>query len=393
MCWHAYMIGDMHDCQVYRGCLAHLVNDLKLYRDPDFGLGIVEMELRRRAFWVAYVIDQWVACCFSAEPFLRQDTRWDCRWPQFEDNQLQAIDSNKLQRQQGPLPMKYALQVTAFSEMIKLTHIVAQHFTMPANLLTPMLTNWFLNLPAYLEYNKPADDAPPSPQSRMYHLLYYTVQIILNRNTDTFGVCMTAANTIIHMAEQMLHQSQHRYLYNTFALSVTLAASVHLDNAMHRNASARIQLDKSIRTLQSAHCLGISVDAAIHKFLSEQCNLHAEDKLSTRKRSRRQLEQEDKFLTMPTQPVDINQVLGLTGLFIEDAYDWSTVLPLQQQQSTTQQQQHSLAVPDAESPASSFESPASSVSDKQSGFDIPELDIYGLFMSQDYTSNDIGILG
>ncbi|KAI9495060.1 fungal-specific transcription factor domain-containing protein [Zychaea mexicana] len=349
MCWYAYLSGDMQTCRTYLHKQVQLVKDLKLHRDPDLSLGIVTMELRRRAFWVAYVTNQWLACC-TGGPLMHQQSYWDCRWPQLEDNQLQAIDSKNLTNTVTS-SIEYALQITVFAEMIKLARILDDHHlhsdSSPTRTTTSALTNWFLNLPSYLEYNQPTDHGPPSPIIRVYHMLYYTVQIMLHRALpDTLGVCNTAANTIVHIAEQMILHQQERYLYNTYLLSLSLATSIHLDNA-HK---APISLGKSIRVFKNANCTRLQqsdFDSAIDHYLKSECHvsLENEDEQFTqppvvskkRKRSTDEIsnKSEDgtsankpttltKTTTTPTvtsttkdpmNELDINDLLGLTGLF------------------------------------------------------------------------------
>ncbi|KAG2225257.1 hypothetical protein INT45_001481 [Circinella minor] len=379
MCWYAYLSGDMQMCRTYLHKQVQLVKDLKLHRDPDLSLGIVTMELRRRVFWVAYVTNQWLACCLGSDPyFLHQETYWNCRWPQLEDSQLQAIDSRNLMNMQPvSSSVEYALQITVFSEMIKLARILDDHHHDSSNndnkdkSTINALTNWFLNLPSYLEYNQPTDHGPPSPMIRVYHMLYYSVQIMLHHHPsslDTLGVCNTAANTIVHIAEQMIHHQQERYLYNTYLLSLCLATSIHLDNARN-NKTMPISLSKSIRVFKNANCTRlcqVDFNHALDRYIQNECHISLEKEdeqlvqppVSNRKRKRSSdqksrtvaktvteisppisVNNEDStipvitaspslstetpptVITAPTNEdmnqLDINDLLGLTGLFNE----------------------------------------------------------------------------
>ncbi|KAI9243911.1 fungal-specific transcription factor domain-containing protein [Phascolomyces articulosus] len=424
MCWYAYLSGDMQMCRTYLYHQVQLVKDLKLHRDPDLSLGIVTMELRRRAFWVAYVTNQWLTSCIAgcdSTLLMHQQSFWDCRWPQLEDSQLQAIDSRNLSNMKQdvtPPSVEYALQITVFAEMIKLAHILDDHHYHHhqavdnnhhhhhRHLQQQRLTNWFLNLPSYLEYNQPTDHGPPSPMIRVYHMLYYTAQIMLQHNhnkdatssslSDTMGICNTAANTIVHIAEQMIHHQQERYLYNTYLLSLGLATSIHLENARNTKTTP-ISLSKSIRVFKNANCTRLAqadLDAAVDHYVQHDCRLLLEKEevpfgqqtLTNRKRKRSSEKSPPVSLssssttstssavttphtvdenshpntmvmaTTPTMmttmakqeeiqeqqhPFDINDLLGLTGLFDNHHHIAATTMTNQQSQDEWNQQQHS----------------------------------------------------
>ncbi|KAI8098483.1 transcription factor domain-containing protein, partial [Halteromyces radiatus] len=52
LCWYSYLLGNMQTCCDLRHRLLQSANDLQLCRDPGSSLGIVDIEMRRRAFWV-----------------------------------------------------------------------------------------------------------------------------------------------------------------------------------------------------------------------------------------------------------------------------------------------------------------------------------------------------
>jgi hypothetical protein len=70
------------------------------------------------------------------------------------------------------------------------------------------------------------------------------------------AICTNAANTIIHIAEQMIQYKQHMYLHNTFMLSLTLASSVQLENSLtsDQTISSLLSLDKSFQVLKNSNC-------------------------------------------------------------------------------------------------------------------------------------------
>ncbi|KAI8333438.1 fungal-specific transcription factor domain-containing protein [Chlamydoabsidia padenii] len=301
LCWYSYLMGNMQTCCVLRQRLNGAVQDLLLYQEPGPPLGIVDIEMHRRAFWVVFVTDQWLSCSSGRRFLALPNNDWHCQWPKLEDTQLMAIDrieqwndndnDDMVHNQAHDLSTEYALQITAFSEMIKLACILDDMHKEESyqQVMVSRLTDWLLHLPSYLEYGKPKDDSPPLPIARIYHMLYYTVQIILHRpfmeewvpTTDLASsrkhpdmartICTNAANTIIHIAEQMIQHHHHQaHLLNTFMTSATVATWVHLDNtlAIHQthNLSSLLGLDRSIQVLINSNSTILS-SAALGQLL------------------------------------------------------------------------------------------------------------------------------
>ncbi|CAO3596530.1 unnamed protein product [Absidia cylindrospora] len=353
LCWYAYLSGNMQLCCDFRQRLNQATNELQLHRDPGSSFGIVSIEMRRRAFWVIFVTDQWLSCCTGVRYLVRQDS-WNCQWPQLEDSQLLVID-NKQWKSTSPynshnddkihqsshqhtndspldyschmpdLSTEFALQITAFSEMIKLSGIVYDIYDLHVSCsqqqqpTVDRLTDWLLRLPPYLEYGKPTDDSPPSPIARIYHMLYYTVQIMIHQSfarqlnamsslsseldptsatssslslslnmLDTNmsrSICTNAANTIIHIAEQMIQYKQQTYLHNTFMTSLTLATSVHLNNTLHpdqnHGISSLLNLDKSFHIITKCNCSVLQsteLGKLLDRYLLDHCGIRLYEK-------------------------------------------------------------------------------------------------------------------
>lgn len=258
----------MVKCYSLRHQLAQLIIELNFGYESDNSKDTHFIEMKRRAFWVSFVIDQWLASCTGGERLLTN--QWDCKWPQLEDNQLFALhhqqQEQKLLVNTCYFSIESALQINSFNEMIRLSNIIAdmcngEH----VNKLESKLTEWLLQLPSYLDYGKPTTEEP-SPIAKLYRILYYTVQIMLNNNNNNSNglctsICTTAANTIIHISEQMVELGQQKYLYNVFFSSLTLAASIHLD---------KISLYKSISIIKKINCSLLSpidFDTLMNQFL------------------------------------------------------------------------------------------------------------------------------
>lgn len=293
MCWYSYLIGDMQKCYSLRHHVASLIQKLGLgYEANKSSQDIFYVEIRRRTFWVAYAIEQWLACCTGGERLLSDTNmtrKWDCKYPHLEDNQLLALsrrqNSDNKVTDETCFSLESALQVSAFAEMIRLSNIVGDicDGILPSSQLETNLTSWLLQLPSYLDYGHHDESTCPSPIAKVYRILYYTVQIMLkmgnHNNQLSTSICTTAANTIVHISEQMMDQ-QEKYIYNLFFSSMTLAASIHLDNITmsknNNNASDKIHLSKSMSLIKDMNCtlLGRSeLDQLIHHFLADRCNV------------------------------------------------------------------------------------------------------------------------
>lgn len=302
MCWYTYINGDINKCNFFRHQLCQFINEMNLGYESD-NTNIYYVEMKRRAFWVSFVIDQWLTSCLGGKRILvspknNNNLLWDCKWPQLEDNQLFALHFQEQQQQQQQhssfinhssyFSIESALQMNSFNEMIRLSQIVADMCSgINLNNLEAKLTEWLLHLPSYLDYGKPASsesNAEPSPIAKIYRILYYTVQIMLNNrdkntvNGITTSICTTAANTIIHISEQMVERGQQKYLYNVFFLSLTLATSIHLDNTIEKveNASDQLSLHKSVALIKDVNCTPIpstDLELLINHFLTDRCRV------------------------------------------------------------------------------------------------------------------------
>jgi hypothetical protein len=289
------------------------------YESDQFDINKAEM--RRRAFWVAQVMDQWLSSCTGGHRLIQQPSdakRWDCRWPQLEDNQLCALSG--MQPTQSCFTVESALQMTSFKEMIRLSQIVrdmCDGARVEAN-----LTEWLLHLPCYLDYGKPSHD--PSPLAKVYRILYYTVQIMLCRQQANQGlsisICTTAANTIIHIAEQMLEQKQDKFLHNLFSLSVTLATSIHLESA---SDTTPVCLYKSVSILKSINCTLLSsdyFDKLVDHFMTDLAP-------HSLKRARSPQQQQPSYDLLDTPfSFDLNDIL-LTDTFAPNLIDSNAYSP------------------------------------------------------------------
>ncbi|ORZ10471.1 fungal-specific transcription factor domain-domain-containing protein [Absidia repens] len=305
MCWYTFMMGDFKKCACLRRHLVEYVRRLNLGINADPSLSIVQTEQRRRTFWVIYVTDAWLAFYTDARLINMEKEGWNCKKPILEDSQLQAIDSRNLKWQVDHPPIvlqdettEAALQIPSFVELIQLASIVGDMFdclrssssTHVPQDLESRLNDWFRHLPSYLEYGKLDTDNSPAPIAKTIRILYHTVQIMMHQSPlldmDQYSrsdICNNAADSIIHIAGQMLQQQDELKLYNTFAMSITLATSVHLESMMTgqgQDDDSKTRLGRSVRVLKDANCsylARVDFDRLVDRFLTNRCGLRLDE--------------------------------------------------------------------------------------------------------------------
>ncbi|CEG81808.1 hypothetical protein RMATCC62417_15962 [Rhizopus microsporus] len=175
---------------------------------------------------------------------------WQYPWPQLEDNQLSDpfLSSPPLSSTDDNHNT-----IQAFHQMIKLSIILKDihQGSMSLQALETNLTEWLLNLPSYLDYTKTS-----SAMTKLYRILYYTVQMVLYQRHQhhlSHSICITAANTILYITEQMMDTDQTVYIFNLFFLSLTFATSfIHLNSII--SSSKHIHLLKQANPTSLSAC-------------------------------------------------------------------------------------------------------------------------------------------
>lgn len=304
MCWYTFMMGDMKKCAGLRRHLVHCVRQLDLGVNADSSLSIVQTEERRRTFWVIHTTDAWFSFYTNTRLINMAKEGWNCKKPTLEDSQLQAIDSRALKWRTDERPQvlvkdettEAALQIPSFDEMIRLTSIAGdtfdwlQHPSQPAYHLESQLDDWFHHLPSYLEYDED-DFAASAPMAKTIRILYHTLQIIMYQSplilkADQItrdNICLHAADSIIHIAGQMLQQVDEQKLYNSFTMSITLATSVHLESRTTTTTTAN-NLGHSIHILKDANCsylTRVEFDRLVDRYLTNRCGLTLDDEFKS----------------------------------------------------------------------------------------------------------------
>lgn len=273
LCWVSFLLGQPRKCLKFQDLALAYINELNIWHDTENdsqGISTLEMEMRRRLYWALYINDRWVATtlalpCKIIEPYT------SCKLPVREDDELWAQTNGTTSEEQST-------QMIAFAQSIKLARLVGdinRQFYSPSTrgpcsaaafaAMDASLTHWLLNLPTFMQYEKPSDDTPPLPVSRLFHMLYYTVQILLHRPNQSLSaqlnssqqmslnICSSATKSITHIGEEMIRYNQTAYLFNAFVFSVTTGCSVHLEalfaGSSQNMVAAKLNLRRSLRVL------------------------------------------------------------------------------------------------------------------------------------------------
>lgn len=346
--WYLYLGGRAEESCMHRKIAMQHMLTLNLLRDPeqlDQNMNILDMETRRRAFWVLLAQDRWAAAMMSSS--LNVDERdYDCKVPILEDDELWKLT---LRNEEVQKPMEETLkdvkifgdsgetvdflvhpseekqtfnftpshytsiQVRVFSETVNLTRII-EKINQNLNGLSPLslttmetsLKQWFLNLPPYMQYEKPAYDTPSSPIPQLFCMLYHATRILLYKSkphedstggghltssttepsyTQVMGLsfCEQAAGSITHIAGHMVKHGQSRFLYNVALFPLTISASVHFgvvcSGSPQFNAAARINLRKTIVVLKhcSLSCLSANDFTRVFEDVLQRCGVNLKE--------------------------------------------------------------------------------------------------------------------
>ncbi|KAI7868597.1 fungal-specific transcription factor domain-containing protein [Spinellus fusiger] len=259
MSWYTYLCGKTRICRSLRRQLMYWICDMQLEQDP--AINIPQSEMHRRAFWVAFVTDQWIAGC-TGERWMRPHMKtWTCQWPTLEDQYISSCTSII----DIPIDNDHQ-QITNFQEMIKLAYILGDMYedccastNYSTQLYEARLTEWYSDLALD---NGIFQKNLPFINGYFYHIMYYTAQIMIHRVFPRHhhqikwsqSICKTAAANIIQIAEQMKLCKQERYLLNHHILSLTLTCSIYLDGVVMYPVSCTSQsFEQSIHLLKRIH--------------------------------------------------------------------------------------------------------------------------------------------
>lgn len=245
-----------------------------------------EGEIRRRVWWAVYISDR-LGGGILGRPVVIRDKEYNVQMP--SDEWIAEIgDDDKVEYPYEPeriVSCRLLWSVKLFMQMgnvLNTMHCIEAEIN--GNFLAEIsktqlpqlhnsLTSWFLGLPNELMYTpytmSPNSNVPPSPQTALMHMFYYTALTMLHRpylrpvDSDSIdsnflvssrNICTAAATNVCHIADSlMLHGQLRDTCY--YGMGCLLAAgTVHIHNAITPTPSNRETTRAGLsKTVKAAH--------------------------------------------------------------------------------------------------------------------------------------------
>lgn len=266
---------------LYSGMAFRMAQDLGLHRNCDhWNIPQDERERRKRVFWCCFIVDRLLSATFGrASVFEERDC--DVPFPTIDDD-----DEIRSEEGTDGKPVKL---LESFVHLIKISDILGhvckniyyakahhhagtQHLDQLLAALNRQLTNWHNTLPSSLQYHPPgqSDSAAAStllpPSVLQMHMIYYTTVILLHRpfipgspNTPSplslpsFNICMSAANSILDISNQLLERNQLKFVLNFTIYYIFTAGIIFIKSASANDSDkamdAKIKINQIMRAL------------------------------------------------------------------------------------------------------------------------------------------------
>jgi hypothetical protein len=281
-----FALGDERSAAwLYAGTAFRMIIDLGLHVDATMLINMrqlsdEDLEIRRRVFWGAFVVDK-VQALYQGRPASLQD--FDTKvslsfldhYEELEHWQPFAYSDAQ------PYPGSPAYSVSTFTELCKLSLILngilnkvyserssnrtPQELMTTLSSLDAQLRNWQQGLPRHLQFSNSTIQTTPPPHVISLLSLYNVLLILLHRpfvaeghlhTTDpsvavsSFTTCTAAANRIINLLQAYDHAFSIRRAPYLISYATYVAATIHVRVAAQREGGSRSHT--SLRA-----CLGI----------------------------------------------------------------------------------------------------------------------------------------
>ena len=268
-----FALGDERSAAwLYAGTAFRMIIDLGMHVDATMlpnmrRLSEEDLEIRRRVFWGAFVVDK-IQSLYQGRPASLQDF----------DTQVSLVFLDHYEELENWQPFAYsdvqsypgspAYSVSTFTELCKLSRILngilnkvysersshrsAQDLVLTLNLLDNQLKSWYNDLPSHLRFA--SSQLTPLPHVLSLLALYNTFIILLHRPfvaeghlhiadqsiaTSSFTTCTAAAARIIHLLQiydQVFSIRRAPYL---ISYATYVAATIHVRVAAQREGGSR----------------------------------------------------------------------------------------------------------------------------------------------------------
>lgn len=270
-----FALGDERSAAwLYAGTAFRMIIDLGMHVDATMlsnmrRLSDEDIEIRRRVFWGAFVVDK-IQSLYQGRPASLQDfdTKVSITFlDQYEElEHWQPFAYTDVQSYSG----SPAYSVSTFTELCKLSLILngilnkvyserssnrsSQELITTLNALDEQLKGWHDALPEHLRFGNPTTQVTPPPHVLSLLALYNVLLILLHRpfvaeghlhTTDlsvavsSFTTCTTAANRIIHILQAYDHAFSIRRAPYLISYATYVAATIYVRVAAQRKDGSR----------------------------------------------------------------------------------------------------------------------------------------------------------
>lgn len=270
-----FALGDERSAAwLYAGTAFRMIIDLGMHVDATMLINMrqlsdEDLEIRRRVFWGAFVVDK-VQALYQGRPASLQDfdTKVSLSFlDQYEElEHWQPFAYSDAQSYPG----SPAYSVSTFTELCKLSLILngilnkvyserssnrtPQELMATLSSLDAQLRSWQHGLPGHLQFNNSTMQTTPPPHVISLLSLYNVLLILLHRpfvaeghlhTTDrsvavsSFTTCTVAANRIIHLLQAYDHAFSIRRAPYLISYATYVAATIHVRVAAQREGGSR----------------------------------------------------------------------------------------------------------------------------------------------------------
>ncbi|KAK3827711.1 MAG: fungal-specific transcription factor domain-containing protein [Benniella sp.] len=273
---------------VMLGMAIRMAQDLGMHRNSArWHLPPLEAEVRKRLWWAIYIVDRWGSACMG-RPMGIDDSDCDVDYPSVVEQDWVDPDGNgdKSPENIDKLKQQSTFALEYFVEKIKLAQILGQilrrvyspqtrnhgptQVISTVQELDTMLTKWHLALPPSLKYDHKGDPKNLDRMVTTIHCSYYSTLILLHRpymipssptkaklfeSMPSLNICVSAANSVTHLSEHLMHEDFLRYVWCFTTFDIFLSSLIHLTNSaspdVRLQAQARKNLVKMIAYLKN----------------------------------------------------------------------------------------------------------------------------------------------
>ncbi|KUJ07787.1 uncharacterized protein LY89DRAFT_711936 [Mollisia scopiformis] len=271
-----FALGDERNAAwIYAGIAIRMIIDLGLHSDAPIHSGtkplkIEDLEMRRRVFWGAFVVDK-IQSLYQGRP-VSLDKNLIGSVP------MVFLDHYEELEQWTPFaysvtshhPGTPAYSVSTFTELCKLCVILndilnkvygeksakrgSDKLTQDLKSINSDLVIWDHGLPAHLRFDPSANNAvAPPPHALSLHALYNVLRILLHRPfvsdghlhtaspdiaVNSFVICAAAAKTIVQLLQTYHRAYSIKRAPYLISYATYVAATIHVRIAAHRGPTS-----------------------------------------------------------------------------------------------------------------------------------------------------------